>query len=150
MSTRVLIVGGYGNFGSLIARRLSREPGISLTIAGRSEQKAREVAGPIQAEWLGIEVPHTLEAGLASARPHIVIHTSGPFQTQSYDVAEACIRHQCHYVDLADGRDFVTNIVRFDEVAKAAGIVIASGASTVPALTSAIIDQYRSEFLTLE
>ena len=150
MSTRVLLIGGYGNFGGLIARRLSREPGITVIIAGRSETKARAAADAMGAEWLAIDVPRTLDAGLDSARPDIVIYTSGPFQTQGYEMAEACIRHRSHYIDLADGRDFVTNIERLDETAKAAGVLVVSGASTVPALTSAIVDRYRNEFLTLE
>ena len=150
MSTRVLLIGGYGNFGGLIARRLSREPGITVIIAGRSERKARAAADAMGAEWLAIDVPRTLDAGLDSARPDIVIYTSGPFQTQGYEMAEACIRHRSHYIDLADGRDFVTNIERLDETAKAAGVLVVSGASTVPALTSAIVDRYRNEFLTLE
>jgi short subunit dehydrogenase-like uncharacterized protein len=144
MSTRVLVIGGYGNFGGLIARRISREPGIDLVIAGRSEQKARTVADAIGAKWLIIDLPRTLDAALDSAKPDIIIHTSGPFQTQGYEVAEACIRHRSHYIDLADGRDFVAKIGQLDEPAKTAGILIISGASTVPALSSAIIDQYRT------
>jgi len=77
MSTRVLVLGGYGNFGGLIARRLSREPGITVIIAGRSQTKAQAAADTMDAEWLAIDVPHTLDAGLDSARPDIVIHTSG-------------------------------------------------------------------------
>jgi hypothetical protein len=150
MSRRVLVIGGYGTFGAAIARRLSREPNIALIIGGRSEGKARTLADELKAEWLAIDVPRTIDAGLEAARPNIVIHTSGPFQTQGYDVAEACIRHACHYIDLADARAFVANIVRLDETARAAGVLIVSGASSLPALTSAIVDRYREEFSTLE
>ncbi len=150
MSKRVLILGGYGNFGAFIARRLAREPDLALIIAGRSEKKARALAETLGAECAVIDVPGTIDAGLAATRPDVVIHTSGPFQTQGYDVAEACIRRRCHYVDLADGRTFVTGIGALDEAARAAGVLIVSGASSVPALTSAIIDRYRGEFLMLE
>jgi NAD(P)-dependent dehydrogenase (short-subunit alcohol dehydrogenase family) len=47
---RVLVLGGYGNFGAFISRRLSREPGISLVIAGRSADKARTLADALKAE----------------------------------------------------------------------------------------------------
>lgn len=150
MSRRVLVIGGYGTFGAAIARRLSREPDITLVIAGRSADKCRTLADALKAEWLAIDVPRTIDAGLETARPDIVIHTSGPFQTQGYDVAEACIRHTCHYIDLADARAFVANIVLLDEPAKDAGVLIVSGASSVPALTSAIVDKYRADFATLE
>ena len=46
MTTRVLILGGYGNFGSYIARALKDDPAITLIIAGRSQAKAQAfVAG---------------------------------------------------------------------------------------------------------
>ena len=41
---RVLILGGYGFFGRLIAARLARAPGIDLLIAGRDLGKATALA----------------------------------------------------------------------------------------------------------
>ena len=40
MPKRVLIIGGYGNFGGTIARALARESDIQLLIGGRSRAKA--------------------------------------------------------------------------------------------------------------
>jgi hypothetical protein len=150
MTKRVLIIGGYGNFGAFIARRLSVEPDIALIIAGRSADKANALAASLAAESMVADIPRTIDALLESAKPDIVIHTSGPFQGQGYEVAEACIRHRAHYIDLADGRDFVTGVTRLNATAEAAGILVISGASSVPALTSAIIDRYRDQFGTLE
>ena len=42
--TRILVIGGYGNFGSFISRRLAREPDVTLIIAGRSGDKAKALA----------------------------------------------------------------------------------------------------------
>src|SRR5205085_7239609 len=42
--------------------------------------------------------------------------------------------------DLADSRDFVCGIERFDLAAKHAGIAIISGASSIPALSHAVLD----------
>lgn len=41
MAMRVLILGGYGNFGSYVARALKDNPAITLIIAGRSLAKAQ-------------------------------------------------------------------------------------------------------------
>ncbi len=76
---------------------------------------------------------------LSSQRPFAVIDAAGPFQGASYEVANACIAARCHYIDIADGRDFVGGIGRLDEAAHAAGISIISGASSVPALSGAIV-----------
>ncbi|MEK7801351.1 MAG: saccharopine dehydrogenase NADP-binding domain-containing protein [Pseudomonadota bacterium] len=150
MIARILIIGGYGNFGSLISRRLAREENIHLIIAGRSAEKAREFATKLGAEWSAIDIAVPIDKELIQLKPDIVIHTSGPFQGQGYEVAEACIRHKCHYIDLADGRKFVKNIGHLDAAAKEAGVLVVSGASSVPCLTSAIIDHYKADFQKLE
>ncbi|UUX51869.1 saccharopine dehydrogenase NADP-binding domain-containing protein [Nisaea acidiphila] len=150
MSTRVLVLGGYGTFGSFICRNLSEDEGLTVIVAGRSLEKARDLAESLPAaEAEQIDVTEPLGPVLARIRPDIVIHTSGPFQGQSYAVAEACIEAGCHYIDLADGRDFVTGIGRLDGVAKAKGVTVVSGASSVPCLTSTIADHYRSRFSCL-
>jgi len=79
-----------------------------------------------------------------------VIHTAGPFQGQEYGVARAAIAAGCHYVDLADGRDFVSRIGILDADAKARGVTVVSGASSVLAPSSAVVDRYRAEFDRLE
>ncbi|HEU0118221.1 MAG TPA: potassium transporter, partial [Alphaproteobacteria bacterium] len=83
-------------------------------------------------------------------KPDIVIHTTGPFQNQSYAVVEACIHEGCHYIDLADARHFVAGISRYDQQAKDKNILVVSGASSVPCLTAAVIDYYRPSFKTLD
>jgi hypothetical protein len=52
-------------------------------------------------------------------------------------------------VDLADGRDFVTGITALDDEARKAGCLLVSGASTVPALSSAVVDHLHDRFATL-
>jgi saccharopine dehydrogenase-like NADP-dependent oxidoreductase len=150
MTMRILVIGGYGNFGQFIAQRLSCEPNITVIVAGRSAGRAKAFAQALKAEWAAIDVPATIDLTLASVRPDIVIHTSGPFQGQGYEVAEACIRHRAHYIDLADGRAFVKDIVRLDKMAMASDVLVVSGASSVPGLTSAIIDHYLVEFESLD
>jgi hypothetical protein len=75
-----------------------------------------------------------------------VIHTVGPFQGQDYAVARAAISAGTNYLDLADGRDFVVGIVELDARAKERGVLVTSGASSLPALSSAVVDRYRSRF----
>jgi hypothetical protein len=65
-------------------------------------------------------------------------------------VAEACIDYGSHYIDLADGREFVVGINQLDEKAKQAGVIVVSGASSVPCLTSALVEHYKDEFEVLE
>ncbi len=154
MKTRVLIIGGYGNFGGHIAKSLADRSNIQLIIGGRNYHKAEKFARNLSAanpaEAAALDINGNLPEIFAQIKPDVVIHTSGPYQGQSYAVAEACIRQKCHYIDLADAREFVNNISSLDAKAKEAGVLICSGASSVPCLTAAIIDKYISEFNTLE
>ncbi len=147
--TRVLIIGGYGNFGSFISRRLALENNLQLIIAGRTIGKARTLAEQINAEAEVIDIHNNLPVRLQEIKPDIVIHTSGPFQSQGYDVAEACIDCGAHYIDLADGCEFVSGITALDEKARQAGVTVVSGASSVPCLTSALIEDFKDEFQVL-
>lgn len=153
MTKRILIIGGYGNFGSYITEKLAMEFDLQVIIAGRSIEKCKtfinqlhNMANPVEYHGMDITKSFPLEA----IRPDIVIHTSGPFQEQGYQIAQACIEHGCHYLDLADGREFVSGITKLNEKATAQGVTIISGASSVPCLSSAIIENYQSEFHILE
>ena len=133
MVSRVLIIGGYGNFGSFIARALARDPDIRLLIAGRSTAKAGTFIAGLGAanppEAHALDISSDPGPAIAAAAPDIVIHAVGPFQCQDYRVAEACIAAGAHYLDLADARAFVTGIGALDEKAKQAGVAIVAGAS---------------------
>jgi saccharopine dehydrogenase-like NADP-dependent oxidoreductase len=87
---------------------------------------------------LDIAKPDDLAALLARS-PHVVINTVGPFQTADYRVPEACIAAGAHYIDLADSHRFVLGIAQLDEAARARGVAVISGASTVPALSGAVV-----------
>ena len=130
---------------------------IELVIAGRSGARAQrlcdelsaEAGASIDSEELDINA-ETLTRKLANIEPGIVIHTCGPFQGQRYQVAEACLEVGSHYLDLADDRRFVCDISRLDSRAKARDIVLISGASTVPGLSSVVVDELGSSFHRLD
>lgn len=145
---RVAIIGGYGNFGSYVAQSLAQNPSIQLIIAGRSLEKAQEFAlalGAINpAETAKYDLSGPPES-LARLRPDLVINMVGPYHEQGYSVAEAAIACGAHYCDIADAREFVAGIGKLDERAKAAGVAIMAGASSVPALTAAYLDEAARE-----
>ncbi len=149
---RILVLGGYGNFGGRIVRALSMRADCHLLIGGRDEASAATsakalAASPATVEGLAIDTRRSdLANRLRELRVDLVIHTAGPFQGQAYDVARACIEAGAHYVDLADGREFVTGIGELDAAARERGVLIVSGASTVPALSAAVLDRFRHRF----
>lgn len=149
--TDVLILGGYGNFGKRIAAALVAR-NIPVVIAGRSRGKAETLSAELgaKAEAACFDVRTGLSEHLGRIRPKVVINTCGPFQNSDYQVAEICIAHRVHYIDLADGRAFVTGIAKLDGRAKQANVSVISGASTVPGLSSAVVEHYRHEFAEID
>lgn len=97
-----------------------------------------------------LDMQRDLPAALARYQPNVVIHTAGPFQGNDYHVAKACIAAGVHYLDLADARDFVVGFSALDADAKSAQVMAVSGASSVPALSSAVVEHFRAEFTQLE
>ena len=81
---------------------------------------------------------------------HVVVNTCGPFQSTTFNVVEDCISNGIHYIDLADGRDFVAEMSKYNEQAKSAGIAVIPGASSVPGLSSAIIEKFKDELSEIE
>jgi hypothetical protein len=155
---RVVVFGGTGHFGARICRRLARKPELDLVVTSRTLSRAEllvaaitreEPAANVSAAALDQDAPGMPDE-LARLDADVVIHTAGPYQGQDYRVAEACVSAGSHYVDLADGREFVSGFDRLDAAAKRAGVTLVSGASTLPGLSSAVVDEYRGHFSQIE
>lgn len=153
---QVLILGGYGNFGSRIATALVKD-NIPIILVGRERQKAEALHNKLKksnAENLMsvaiFDANKELNKQLNILKPTVVINTIGPFQTANYSIAKTCIQNHIHYIDLADARDFVSGITRLDSLAKKNNVLIVSGASTVPGLSSAVLDHYKNHFATID
>ncbi|MDO9381321.1 MAG: saccharopine dehydrogenase NADP-binding domain-containing protein [Hyphomicrobiaceae bacterium] len=153
---RVLIIGGYGAFGSLIAERLAREADLDLVIAGRSTERADAAvaklrsAGKASLSSAVADATTLTAAEIRALAPRVVINTAGPYQAQDYTLARACIAAGCHYIDLADARAFVTGITALDAEANAAGVSVISGASSVPGLSSAVYLALKRRFASVD
>lgn len=154
MGLRVMVLGATGVFGSRIAARLAHDERFEVLLAGRRESTLEDLRAAIGDERMHTHALDTAHVGfpeaLAALRPQLVIHAAGPFQGQDYRVAEACIDAGSNYIDLADGRDFVSGFSRLDERARLTGRLLVSGASSVPALSSAAVDALLPEFGVIE
>jgi hypothetical protein len=153
---RVLLFGGYGVFGARIAERLARERDLELILAGRSLERALHLAAEVgkyaQARITAarLDAMAVTREALTALRPQIVINASGPYQWQDHRLARAALAAGAHYIDLADARQFVSGIAALEAEARAADVLLVSGASTVPALSAAVIDAYAPQFSVLE
>lgn len=140
---KVTVLGATGLFGARICRLLASDPAMAVTAAARDRAKLEVLHRELGVATTTLDLAGDWHAALAATEPDLVIHTAGPFQGQDYAVAEFCVAMGAHYVDLADARGFVARIGALDEAARGAGVLVASGASSVPALSSAVVDHLR-------
>ncbi|MDH3609881.1 MAG: saccharopine dehydrogenase NADP-binding domain-containing protein [Gammaproteobacteria bacterium] len=152
---RILVLGGYGNFGARIVRSLATYPNVQLIVAGRNISKAKKIIASLdtstthEATFLD-QTDKNFVNDLNSLDIDCLVHTSGPYQGQGYDVAKACINTKTHYIDLADGREFVNNFSTLDKQAKDNNALLITGASTLPGLSSAVIHNFNEEFKSID
>jgi hypothetical protein len=145
---RVAVIGATGVFGSRLADLLSRD-GHDVIACARHAGGTPGVP-PRTPGYLGkdenmvrISVDRSGDLSpLWAAVPDVVVDAAGPFAVAGadpYRVARACIGRGVHYLDLADDAGFCAGIAALDAAARTAGVVVLSGLSSVPALSSAAV-----------
>jgi len=159
---KILVIGGYGTFGKRLVNSFLDFYEHEIVIAGRSGAKLAKAKHLIlvskhkSVDTIKVDILSTdLNELLAGVRPEIVVNTAGPYQFQanneSYSVAKACLNFGCHYIDFADDRRFVAHFAdSLNMDAKEKGVMLITGASTVPALTHAVIEFYQKHFNSIE
>jgi hypothetical protein len=144
---RVVVIGGLGNFGARICKRLVQESGLEIIATSR---RPSSLLGSAKVAALDMDSP-AFAVDLKALGPDLVIHCAGPFQGQDYRVALASMACKAHYIDIADGREFVTGFVgAVGPAAEAAGRFAIAGASTLPALSSAVVDALKQSLASLK
>ncbi len=150
--SHVLVLGGYGTFGSRIVRALATK-GFKLTITGRNQSKAQKLSDRIlqdepqaQLDIACFDVQTQLCDFLNKLKPDLVIHTCGPFQGQQTDTAQTILQSGAHYIDLSDSRQYIQAMNALDVLAKQQQLTAITGASTVPALSSAALLHLSHQF----
>lgn len=138
---QVMIVGASGVFGSRLAELAAHEDGIALTLAARNLAKLENVARNLATSVKLVRIDRDRVKAVDLAGYDLVIDAVGPFQSSHTRLIDAAIGARVAYIDLADGREFVAGFSRFDSEAKEAGVALVTGASSIPALSHAVLDR---------
>lgn len=147
--TRILIAGGSGVFGQRLAALLLAE-GLGVTLAGRSPRRLRAAVRGlgggerVAAQPLDLRDPAALERAAAG---HVAVAcTAGPFSGLPSGLPAAAVRAGAHWLDISDDREWVLRVLgdlALDAAARAAGVVVAPGCSTVPAISGILARRCR-------
>lgn len=137
----IVVFGGYGTFGSLVARALAAD-GLQLRIAGRDAGRAARFASDLGRGHEGISAdasdPGSCAGALAGAR--VAVSCVGPFRADGLGLAlpEACLASGVHYVDIADDRTWLARLRGMSERFRERGLVAACGCSSLPGISGAL------------
>jgi saccharopine dehydrogenase-like NADP-dependent oxidoreductase len=157
MGDRVLVIGATGAFGGRLVQGLISTTDLDLIIAGRDRGRSTALAEAInkdgrksRATALQLDVATVTPDQLRNSGAFIVVDAAGPYQGSGYRLARAAIAAGLHYIDLADARDFVAHFHQLDATAKNAGVIALTGASSTPALSTAVLDKLTSGWRSVE
>src|SRR5205809_8097825 len=142
---RILLAGGYGVFGRLLARELLDTMDAHLVLAGPSARRAEQarvlLGSPDRTEPLGLDLSDTEAVEHAAIGCFAVACTAGPFQELPVGLAGAAVRAGAHWVDVADDRGWVLGVLDDADLHTAArerGVCVIPGLSTAPAVSGAL------------
>ena len=146
MKKKILLLGGYGVLGRQICTMLAPDTAMECVVAGRDARRGQACADSLGVRFQVVDManPPALRAALDGV--FAVVDTCGPFQGRTYGVAEACIAQGTHYVDVADARAYVEGFARLNESASERGCLLVTGAGTLLAVTSALVDSMIGHF----
>ncbi len=157
MAYTVLVIGGYGVFGGRLVRLLRHAPDVRVLVAGRSRRAARRFCKQYGGEPFLFDRNGNLAGQLRAAGADAVVDAAGPFQLYGnqpgedpYRLARAVLAAGAHYLDLADDAGFVAGIRCLDAEARQAGRTALSGVSSVPAISSAVIERFKRGLSRIE
>ncbi len=137
----IVVFGGYGTFGSLVARALAAD-GLRLRIAGRDAGRAARFASDLGPGHEGIAAdasdPASCAAALAGAQ--VAVSCIGPFRADRMGLAlpEACLAAGVHYVDIADDRAWLARLQGLGKRFRTRGLAAACGCSSLPGISGAL------------
>jgi len=129
-----LLVGAGGTLGSRIARLLAvAVPDARVIPASR---RGAAVLGP-EARTIDVQAPAPFAAALEDV--DVLINAVGPYRYDPAPLVRACVEHGVHYVDLAEGPQFLE---RVRAAGDGAGVAVVPGCSTVPGLVDILARPY--------
>ncbi|MGF1670042.1 MAG: saccharopine dehydrogenase family protein [Balneolaceae bacterium] len=124
---RWIIYGSYGYTGSLIAEKLV-DSDYEIILSGRNSVKLQHQSEQLGFNWIKADLNNLAEMNQLLGESELVIHCAGPFKYTWKKMAEACIRNNCHYIDITGEIEVFEGLKLMDKEIMEAGIMALPGA----------------------
>lgn len=135
MTDSILIIGGYGAVGAVIASQLAQQHRDQLIVAGRNEARAASFAAKLgpQVHWRVLDVakPIDYEHALADVR-WVVMCLDIP----DMEFVRQCFQRGIHYIDVTAEYPILSAIAGLDGVARQHGATATLSVGLVPGVSN--------------
>jgi saccharopine dehydrogenase-like NADP-dependent oxidoreductase len=146
----VLIPGGYGAVGSIIATLLSKKENIIPIVAGRSENQAKKLAEKLACQWITIDLENKASIETALKNIDIVINCytpSGDFNTMLPELAAIS---GVHYLDVAAFNKFNKGVIDLHKKAIENKAILITALGLFPGIPGLILGSNKNHFDEVE
>lgn len=126
MKKKWMIYGANGYTGKLIVKQ-ARKLGLQPILAGRNRETIEAMAAETGFDSLVFDLEDAPAVNSALDGLSIVLHCAGPFSATSQPMIEACLRNNCHYLDITGEISVFANAERQSDEARHADIVLMPG-----------------------
>ncbi|MCK6561320.1 saccharopine dehydrogenase NADP-binding domain-containing protein [candidate division KSB1 bacterium] len=153
---RIVILGGYGNTGSLIARYLLQEATCELVLAGRNRSRAEQLALELNRQSQGRRVSGafanaaeevSLTRVFAGADLVVVASSTTPF---TQPIAAAALASRCDYFDIQFSHAKIDYLKFIENDIRSAGLCFITDGGFHPGLPAVMIRHIAEEFDRLQ
>lgn len=124
---KILIYGATGYTGMMICHEVANK-GLSFEIAGRNAEKLVALSAELGVPYHVFPVSDAGGWERSLKGKTALLNIAGPFSETANQAMEACIKYKVHYFDITAEVDIYRLAETKDDAAKAAGIMLMSGA----------------------
>jgi short subunit dehydrogenase-like uncharacterized protein len=125
-SKTFIIYGAYGYTGELIVE-LCHQKGLKPILSGRSEEKLKPLAAKFDMPYVVASLENLAALDEAASKSTLLLNCAGPFSRTIRQVLTYCLEKGLHYTDITGEISVFETAARFDEKAKAKGIMVMPG-----------------------
>ncbi|MGB7417453.1 MAG: saccharopine dehydrogenase NADP-binding domain-containing protein [Thermosynechococcaceae cyanobacterium] len=144
MNGKILIIGGYGNVGRIIATELSKRLPKHVIVAGRDYQKAKDFSLELNQQV----IPMALDISRISVNEEfledvgIVVMC---LDMENIEFARLCIQRGIHYIDISASYSILSQIEMLNKEAEMAGATVVLSVGLAPGLTNLLTKHCQSK-----
>lgn len=132
----ILIVGGYGHVGKLIARELLAKPNKGVRLAGRNREKAANTAAALGCESTVLDIAERETWAPAVVESDVIVMC---IDTPDNSLAAHVLMKGKHYVDISASQAVIEGVETLDSLARSSGGSAIVSVGFAPGLTNLMV-----------